>query len=428
MRDLLLLTSALIILMVGCSATNNKIHGNGIMSRIMIDTIDVSMYNFVNVAADTIIDPLGSMSHFLEKLVKLGQIDNDSLPQKINILHYGDSHIQGAIFPDVVMRRMQCVFGNAGRGLLVPHRITRSNEATDYKITTPNNWSTARLIDIKADNSVGIGGVGIKSNDPHQRFVIQMLYNNQVDTTNYAFNRIVVFHDSLAPMITAREELLSDISTSDTYYDFTTEIDLTDPTDSIMLYTFKQDKFNSGEFYGFSLENGRNGILYHTMGINGARYANWASKGEVIRQSKALSPDLIIISMGSNEAVGYNFDENVFYAEIDSFVKRLRATNPSAAILLTTPAEAMRMSKRAANPNPNFVKIQNTILRYGREKNVAVFDLYAATGAVGSSRYWVAQQLMQRDRIHYTVDGYKLQGLLLYGAIINAYKQRLNIK
>lgn len=424
MKSRLTFIGILFMVVVGCSA-KSVVAPTAMSEPIVlheVDSVVIEGFDFVNIEADTIIDPTGSLDRFYEQLSRLRMTNLDDGQIKVNVLHYGDSHVQGATFPDVVMKRLQRTFGNAGRGLLVPHRLTRSNEALDYKIVTPNRWATARLIDLKPEVQIGVGGVGLKSDDPQQQFILRT-YAKGVDSVDYSFNRIVVFHDSLAPMISVREDLLADISISDTYYDFTTEIDLTESTDSIMLYTFAQDKFRDGAFYGFSVENGRNGVLYHTIGVNGACYLHWGRQGEVVRESKALHPDLIIVSLGSNEAAGYNFIEDVFYNEIDRFVSAVRAENPKAAILLTTPAEAMRVRKRAVAPNPNFEKIERTIMRYGRDKGVAVFNLYAATGGSGSAKEWVSNKLMQRDKIHYTSEGYKIQGLLLYGALINGYKK-----
>ena len=121
--------------------------------------------------------------------------------------------------------------------------------------------------------------------------------------------------------------------------------------------------------------------------------------------------------MGSNEAAGNNFNDEVFYREIDRFVSALRAANPQASVLLTAPAQAFKRGE----PNANFDRVSRTLKRYAQDKGVAFIDVYAATGGIGSARKWAEYDLMARDRIHYTEEGYRVQGLLIYNALYNGF-------
>lgn len=423
MRYVVCIFGALIILLVACSATEPKeqqAEQKPFTLRVE-DSVLINNYDFVTPQADTIIDTTGHLRAFYASLRALRE-QGDSTLNHVNVIHFGDSHIQGDGITSVVMRRLQGAFGNAGRGFITPHRLTKSNEAPDYRITSSGSLQSSRLIELKPDVQFGVAGVGIQAPTANHRFTINTMVKPE-KTNEYLFNRITVFHDSLAPMITVAEDIMGDVGSNDVFYDFTTPLALNKMTDSVMLYTYAQDKFREGAFFGFSLENGKSGVLYHALGINGACYAHWGQYSEITRQAQALNPNLIIISLGSNEAAGYNFIEDVFYNQIDRFVKNLRSYNPHAAILLTTAPEAMRMRKRVAAANPNFEKIRNTILRYGADKGVAVFDIYQATSGAGSSKRWVDNKLMQRDRIHYTAEGYNLQGLLIYGAILDGYNK-----
>lgn len=389
--------------------------------RDVADSLLLAGYDFVDMAADTLIDPAQSMNGVYAKLRSIERLGPDSVPRHVTILHYGDSHIQAGFLSEAIRLRAQHRFGNAGRGMVVPHRLTRSNEPRDYHIKSPNKWEYMRLIQPLNTGSVGASGLGIRSRDETQIFIIRTLRTE--DGTDNRFNRVVVFHDSLAPMITVGESMLGDIEDADTTYSFLTEIDLADMTDSVVLYTYKEPPFTDGAFYGFSLENGNSGVLYHSIGINGSCYIHWGRCPELIQQSRVIAPDLIVVSLGSNEASGNNFIESVFYAQIDRFVGAIRRANPLSSILLTTPPEAMRSSKRTASPNRNFERVRGTILDYARDNSLAAFDLYNATGGSGSSEIWDKRAMMTRDRLHYTPEGYTLQGVLIYQAIMNGFRQ-----
>ena len=392
--------------------------------RDLGDSLLLARYDFLDIATDTLIDPAGTMINAYRKLQTIERLGPDSVAQCFTIVHYGDSHIQAGTLTETARVRFQKRFGNAGRGMIIPHRLTRSNEPRDYRVKSPNTWEYVRIIQPEATGNVGAGGLGIRSREETQIFMIQTLATE--DSLDYRFNRVVVFHDSLAPMITVAESMLADIGDADTVYNFLTELDLSVATDSAILYTYKEPPFTDGAFYGFSLENGNSGVLYHSLGINGACFLHWGRSPEIIQQSRAMGPDLIIVSLGSNEAAGRNFIESVFYDQIDSFVGALRRANPGSAILLTTPPEAMRRARRSASPNRNFERVRQTILDYAADNSMAVFDLYAITGGENSSRIWEKENMLTRDKIHYTPEGYTLQGVLLYQAFMNGFRNYAN--
>jgi lysophospholipase L1-like esterase len=129
-----------------------------------------------------------------------------------------------------------------------------------------------------------------------------------------------------------------------------------------------------------------------------------------------------------------------FYANIDLLVNDIRKHNPDAEILLTTPSECQRSAYvttavrrrgkgrrrrtttkvRTYQVNSNVNRLRNVIIKYGAEKQIAVYDFYEAAGGVGSSAKWLQNRLLSSDRIHRTWAGYALEGELLYHALSDA--------
>lgn len=390
------------------------------------DSTVIVSYGFISLAADTVYDPSGSLHPFYDKLRKLDYLQRSGGPHeesadgpfRVNILHFGDSHIQVGFLSGTLMHHLHRRFGNAGRGMIVPHKLGGSNEPYDYAIrslpASGGEWSASRVVNSRPSLPLGISGLAIQSSSPNNRLLLCSFSPEGLD---YRFNRVRVFHDRYAPIIEASDSLSTDGDGGDLLYDFNTDLDLVRLVDTLELSTHANGEFARGPIYGFSLENGRNGVLYHALGINSACYLHWGRQREVIRQSTALEPDLIILSMGSNEAAGNQFNDEVFYREVDRFVGPLREANPGAAIVLTSPAQAF---KRGA-PNKNFAGVARTLKRYAQEKGVAFIDLYGMSGGDGSAVHWTDHDLMARDKIHYTEEGYNLQGILIYNALYNGY-------
>lgn len=392
----------------------------------LADSTLIASYAFINSSADTIYDPSNSLEPFYAKLRKLDylrRIGNESVqsadgPFRVNILHFGDSHIQGGFMSGTLMHHLHRRFGNAGRGMIVPHKLGGSNEPYDYAIrslpSSGGEWSSSRIVNSRPSLPLGISGLAIQSSSPTNRLLLCTFSPKGLD---YRFNRVRVFHGRYAPIIKASENLSTDGDEGDILNDFTTDLDLIQLVDTVELETYADGEYARGPIYGFSLENGDNGVLYHAMGINSACYLHWGRQTEVIRQSTALEPDLIILSMGANEAADNQFSEAVFYRSVDRFVRPLREANPAAAVVLTSPVQAFKRGE----PNTHYEGIARTLKRYAQEKGVAFIDLYAMGGGEGSAVHWADQNLLARDKIHFSETGYKLQGILLYNALYNGY-------
>lgn len=173
---------------------------------------------------------------------------------------------------------------------------------------------------------------------------------------------------------------------------------------------------------GLAHETGRAGVVYHILGANGATCATFSTPeriGEVIR----LNPDLIILSFGTNEAHGRRYSSAEHKAAMYSLLTALRSGCPNAAFLLTTPPGAyVRNGRQGRIINPRTPSVVNTERLFAEENQLALWDLYDIVGGKQyACRNWAAAHAFQRDKIHFTHDGYILQGLLLHEAFIKAY-------
>ena len=135
-------------------------------------------------------------------------------------------------------------------------------------------------------------------------------------------------------------------------------------------------------------------------------------------QLKALNPDWMIISLGTNDAYMRNFISANFYANYDTLISRIREVLPDAALLLTVPGDSYR-SRRY--PNYNTSKARDQIKILAKKHHAAVWDFYEIMGGQNSINYWYAKGLANRDKLHFTKAGYKLQGDLLFNAFLKSY-------
>ena len=351
--------------------------------------------------------PDSSLVDFYEKLYRL---KNDSATNDvISILHIGDSHLQADFISAQIRKNLQADFGNAGRGLIAPLKLAKTNEPFDYQFTSENNWISSSCMREKPDYPPGITGITIASSDSLIQIQVALLRENN------SFRKLTIFHspDSLFKLHCQYDSIL--------YLKDRTTVFLPDTSRLEMEIT--HDSRLPVQIQGVVLETADKGILYHASGINGAHFLNYADKGLFLSQTTMLHPSLIIVSLGTNEAYRRNFSESLLYKEIDQLINALKEANPNACFLLTTPAAGMRKTEGKLIPNKQVYEAGCVIKKYAEEHNLACWDISTISGGKQASSNWMKNGWLAKDGIHFTKQGYIIQGDLLYQALINEYNR-----
>lgn len=356
----------------------------------------------------------------------------------LTIVHLGDSHIQAGHYPGKVMRMMQQQFGNAGRGWIAPFKLSKTNEPDDYFISSVvKDWVAGRCIQKNRKCAIGLGGIGIQSASPSINMDIRIAPNNGA---GYSFNQAVLYRgDKSMPLLPAGK-LKDSVRVSrasvpcipgvlaDTFQ-------ISCLTDTLQLHSSRRKPGTNhllpassfeNLYYGFSLTNGGSGILYHTVGVNGAMFQNYTDE-EYVCQLALLKPSLLIVSLGTNETFGRRFTTTEFKGQIEGFLSLVRKYMPETTLLLTTPPECYKRTyvkkKRIYVRNDNTQRAAKAIVEVARRNGIACWDLFAVTGGKNSCIKWQKAKLMGKDRIHFTKEGYQEQGSLLYRALMQSYNQ-----
>lgn len=364
------------------------------------------------------------LNEFFEDLYQQRMLND----RKINIIHIGDSHIQGDFMTAVIRRNFQDFFGNAGRGLIIPYSVAGTNEPYNFSTSSPSPWIARRLVERDIQIPLGISGITIRTNDPGASIKIKMKDQWQ----NYSFNSVKLF--------TEKTDSAFDFHISDTTH---TPLALLKPsgqpehphhisasledTASTVILKFQKvsERQTHATIFGLSLENGKNGILYHCAGVNGARYEHFHSAEYFTRQTKELTPKLLIISLGTNEAANYPAVDRNFLIHVDKLVSDLRLQNPLAKFILTTPPGAFRKKNKY---NPAIEVIRKQIIQYAAENGLAFYDLYKVTGGKDAATRWQQAGLLRPDGIHFTIPGYEYQGELFVDGFIKSYNRYVSVR
>ncbi len=397
--------------------------GRGGVFAQTLDTSAYKQYTFIKHNLNHIENDSSSLNLFYERLYQL----EEKKITRINITHIGDSHIQADHFSGLVRQKMQFKFGNAGRGLVFPYRSAKSNEPTSYKTITNVPWEYKRNVFYDKPLPIGISGFTIQTNDSLAE--INLMVKDQPNL-GYSFTKFTLFHEkglsnfdiSICDELNCERGLFK--STDKSNNPFVSELKFDKPVRQIYLRNKNSDTAHqrATRIYGMLLENDSSGVLYNMIGVNGAEYRHYVMSKYFTQQLSYLNSDLMIISLGTNEAYSKGFDKDFFYRSIDSLVMSVKLTNPKASIIITTPPDSYRRTKNGRVKNPDMKLARETVVSYCLKNNVAYWDLFEVMGGYGSMGKWYAMKLSAKDRVHFSGKGYQIQGDLFYNALMEGYE------
>ncbi|MDD2437417.1 MAG: GDSL-type esterase/lipase family protein [Massilibacteroides sp.] len=357
----------------------------------------------------------------------------------LTIVHLGDSHIQAGHYTGRIMRLLQQRFGNAGRGWIAPFKLSGTNEPDDYFIrSSAKEWIAGRITQGNKKTPIGPGGIGIKTISSSVNFDILIAPNNGA---GYSFNQTILYRlDKSTPMLptgTLKDSILTFRNVENLASHLVIDtFKIAKQTDFLQLHSTRRkpgtDSLRpasdfSNIYYGFSLTNGNPGVLYHAIGVNGAMFVNYTDS-DFIQRLALLQPDLLIVSLGTNESFGSRFSENEFSNQIRDFLSLVKQYIPNTTLLLTTPAECYRRTRvnkqRVYVRNNNIQKVAHAITKLSEQEGIACWDMFSATGGKNSYKKWYQEKYMGRDRVHFSKTGYEEQGNLFYLAWIRTMKNK----
>lgn len=345
---------------------------------------------------------------------------------KINIVHFGGSHIQAGALPGHFADRLQHFYPGlkGSRGYVFPFAMARTNNPHNYYTKHTGNWQTCRNVERHRSCKLGVSGIMASTEDSTATIEIHLV---ESDYPDYEFNRIKILHDtdSLSYRIIPKD---CKQKYTVTRYDSLgyTCIELEKHVEKITLQLQKTDSTQYHfRLYGILLDTSEPGIFYHGFGVNGASIPCILRCQLFEEHLKIVNPDWVILTLGTNDAYSRKFNPDYFYANYDSLLSKIKNAAPQAQILMTVANDSYLYRRY---PNRNTVKTGEVIKKLAPKYHAAVWDFYHIMGGYRSINLWIRKGLATRDKIHFTKRGYFLQADLLFNAFLHSYDRYLKNK
>lgn len=391
--------------------------------------------------------------------------------QVVSILHLGDSHVQAGFLPEATGSRLKEKFGDAGPGWVFPYNLGGTNGPDSYRWSSPLRWSADRVVDKSQAYWPGPGGMVISTSQssPSLSFIarqgsfdcIKVFYDAGAGKAPVQMGSATIVQDAAMrpgershsgialengeqvtttpePVVTFPESgqqtaITPEHGTQPGALPGNGQQSIIKPDTSVSTFRLSWPQHTGGpfRFYGAILQSGQHGIHYHAIGINGAQFMHYNQHEATLPvQLGILRPQLLILSLGTNEAFG-GITAAQLRQEMDRTMNAVRQYAPGAKVLFTTPPYGMKKKRQAPYrknkrtyyrvtylTNPQVAVLRAEILQYCRDNGYACWDFYEAMRT--DKRFLRA---WSNDRVHFNAYGYTLQGTLLFEAIAAAYDE-----
>ncbi len=346
--------------------------------------------------------------------------------ERVHIFHIGGSHIQA----DIYSNRLRTYLQNSSehtmtqRGFVFPYKLANTNNPANYKVTSGQEWEGQRS-SLKRDSTVwGLSGITALFSGSYDTIRVEA-NNKSYNKKPYRFNKLRLYCNESNDCYVVRpvDSTLvrgSIIDTTSHFIEYVFNQDL----ETINFQVERTDSLANVPFMlmGMDLMNDEPGIEYTSIGVNGANFPAYARSIYFEEQLKLYCPDLFIISIGTNDTYmpASKFDPEKFKADYEAFIQLVKRVNPECAILLTVPNDSYY---RRRKPNTNTARAKSIIYELANKYEMAVWDVYELMGGLGSSQKWYQNQLMARDRVHFTQKGYHVKSDLLLKAFVSQWER-----
>lgn len=196
------------------------------------------------------------------------------------------------------------------------------------------------------------------------------------------------------------------------------------------------DSHLSGGFMTSPIERALRTLSSHCLveriGVPGATFAS-ILKSEKMGRIKTFAPDVIIVSLGTNDSYTTRFLPQVMRSNIEQFISFVESKLDSEPLIVfTTPplsylkkrvssgTSRTKSGRRRARYTTNYtfntatLRAADVILSIAKDKGYATCDLtrtmQTKPSAESSVAHYLSQGWLHNDRVHYTREGYTRLG------------------
>jgi len=374
------------------------------------------------------------LPHFYQSLADL----NAGKRNKVRIVHYGDSQIEGDRITSYVREKLQSEFGGSGPGMLplmefIPNMSIQQSQSDNWLRYTVfgrkdstvkhNHFGLRGIISrftpyvndssfkdretVEAWVKLMPSRVGYSHVKHYKKLRLHYGYNHAGVAFSIKIGEEMVFSDSLKAVDGSR------------VFEYVFE---STPAEITLQFKGK----DSPDFYAISLES-TSGIVMDNVAMRGSSGTIFNKiSGSQLRYQYGKEPiSLVILQYGGNTVPYIDSQKKAddygrwFGAQIASIKSML----PNADVVLIGPSDMAIKEKTEYVTYPFLPEVRNALKKAAFDNGAAFWDIYEVMGGKNSMPSWVSADppLAGPDYIHFTPKGAKRIAELFYKALYSDF-------
>ena len=344
---------------------------------------------------------------------------------RVNILHIGGSHVQADIYTHIFRQNIDSLNGELmpPRGLIFPYTIAHTNNPSNYKVRYGGEWQASRNALKQFFPPQGACGILAYTTDTTAWFSIDL---NPDSTIRWTTNKLHLIGKAMnghcQPLLQIDDTTLIAPQPEPTGYLFSIPEARSMFTIKLQFDTIGEQQPDTFVVSGLLPDNDEPGIVYSTIGVNGASVPSYLGCVNFERDLSLLKPDLAIFAIGINDATASNFTDSLFVSNYDTLLTHIRNVSPQCAFIFITNNDSFKRIRRNRYVvNKNGLVAQQGFYQLAEKWHAPVWDLFEIMGGLGSMQKWQTNHLAQKDKVHFTREGYSVIGQLFFDAFLDYY-------
>jgi lysophospholipase L1-like esterase len=349
------------------------------------------------------VDDSNALDPFFASLWNLEQGKAASV---VTVLHYGDSPTTADLITGDIRAQLQAKFGDAGRGYTLIAKPWawyghRGVEISDH------GWKWRTSIGLMRQGIYGLGGAAFDGQPgAWSKFRLTESQQTALDVEYLARPGGGDFEVDAADA-NIDEKIAGQTTAADVQAVAFLHVDLPAGTKVVTL----RPTDGTVTLFGIDFRRGASGLLYDSLGLNGATTSVLARVLEPDLWKAELahaSPALVIVNYGSNESSFGKFVHTQYANELRLAIQRIRQAAPGVPIMIMSPMDRGERNGlddiETMSTIPEIVAIQRQV---AAEQHCAFFNTFEAMGADGTMARWYAAspRLVTADLLHPTPQG-----------------------
>jgi len=332
------------------------------------------------------------LEHFYGALARTAKGDGVT-----RIVHYGDSPTTADLITGDVRHLLQARFGDAGHGFILIDKPWAWYQHDMVKLSG-SGWKASPASRFVAhDGFFGLGGVS---------FLGDAKAHTRIEFESGAYTKFELWFlcepNGGTVAVTTDEVPVGTVDTSGPAGEpGFASFEAVAPASKLEL------RVTTGTVRAFGISATRPGagIVYDTLGLNGASIGVMTRMFNLQHWTAELqhrNPDLVVINYGANEADFADYVNKQYESELRAAIKRVRGALPEASILVMSPMDRGHRVGHEIETMPTIPRIVEIQRRVARETGCGFFDTFSAMGGGGTMARWYTQspRLVSADLIH----------------------------